>query len=167
MGCVLGFLLYNFPPATIFMGDAGSLFVGYNLSVLTIMNTYYRYETPTALPVVMPLVVLAVPIFDTLSVIAIRMKNRRPVFCGDRNHFSHRLANLGMSHRQVALFIYLVTFCVGLNALLLRSLNIWGGVVLLIQAAAIIAIIAILERTGKNRRGTLDGSKDVCHKNPA
>lgn len=142
---LIGFLRFNFPPAKIFMGDAGSLYIGYVLSILTIISTFYTTRSPTALPIIMPFLILAVPIFDTLSVIYIRSQNRRPIFIGDTNHFSHRLLRLGLTTRQTVLFIYLVTFCLGLGALLLRNLAFGPALIILIQAMCIIAIIVILE----------------------
>ena len=150
IGVNLGFLVYNFPPASIFMGDSGSMFIGYMLAVLTIMNTYYTEGTSTIMPVVMPFLILIVPIYDTLSVIYIRWKRGVSIFTADRNHFSHRLVSLGMRKVQAVSFIYLVTACVGMGALLLKDLAFAGGAVILIQAIVVIAIIALLENVGKN-----------------
>jgi len=149
-GVLLGFLIMNFPPAKIFMGDAGSLFIGYTLSILTIINTYYTPEsTPTAAAVIMPLLILSVPVFDTFSVMYIRLKNKVSIFTADRNHLSHRLINMGMSTKQTVLFIYLVNLCIGLGALLLGELNRTGCIIVLAQAITMLAIIVILERVKK------------------
>ncbi len=145
-GVLLGFLFFNFPPAKVFMGDAGSLFIGYTLSILTIISTYYTNSAPTAAPVVMPLLIMAVPIFDTISVICIRIKNKKSIFVADKNHLSHRLLNRGMSIKQTLFFIYLVNFSIGLGALLLKFLNPIGCYMILIQAVCMILIIVILER---------------------
>ncbi|MCG2712718.1 MAG: undecaprenyl/decaprenyl-phosphate alpha-N-acetylglucosaminyl 1-phosphate transferase [Candidatus Omnitrophica bacterium] len=151
-GVMLGFLIFNFAPAKVFMGDAGSMFIGYTLSLLTIINTYYRPETAlTPAPVIMPLLILAIPIFDMISVIYIRLKNRVSIFTADKNHISHRLVNLGMSHKQAVLFIYLVNFCIGLGALLLGSLSKYGCFIVLLQALGILTIIILLERVKKCR----------------
>ncbi|MBU1043027.1 MAG: undecaprenyl/decaprenyl-phosphate alpha-N-acetylglucosaminyl 1-phosphate transferase [Candidatus Omnitrophica bacterium] len=144
-GVLIGFLWFNFPPAKVFMGDAGSLFIGYTLSILTIISTYYTNSTPTVTPIVMPLLIMAVPIFDTFSVIWIRIKNKQPIFLADKNHLSHRLLNRGMSVKQTLFFIYLVNFSIGLGALLLRDLNYQGCYLILIQAVCMIFIIALLE----------------------
>ncbi len=149
-GVLLGFLIFNFSPAKVFMGDAGSMFIGYTLSLLTIINTYYRPETAlTPAPVIMPLLILAIPIFDMLSVIYIRLKNRVSIFTADKNHISHRMVNLGMSHKQAVLFIYLVNFCIGLGALLLGSLSKYGCLIVLLQTIGILTIIVLLERVKK------------------
>ncbi len=104
-GSLLGFLRYNFNPARIFMGDTGSLFIGYVLAALTILNRYYAEGSPTLFPVIMPVLILAVPVFDTLSVIAIRVKNGESIFKPDRRHFSHRLVRLGLTQRQAVLLV--------------------------------------------------------------
>ena len=145
MGCLLGFLRFNFPPAKIFMGDCGSMFIGYIISVVTIMGTYYGPKSPTIFPIVIPLLVLAVPIFDTISVVIIRVIQQRPVFQADKNHFSHRLVTMGMGVKTAVLFLYLVTLCIGLPSLLLPLLPLTGVMIVLCQAAGIIGIIAILE----------------------
>ncbi len=149
IGILSGFLIFNFPPALIFMGDAGSLFIGFTLSILIIINTYYTPGNPTSAPVIMPLLIMAIPIFDTLSVIYIRKKNNVSIFTADNNHLSHRLVKLGMSAKNSVLFIYLLNFCIGLGALLLSSLNMYGCIIVLIQAILILAIIVFLEKVKK------------------
>ena len=148
-GSIIGFLYYNFPPATIFMGDCGSMFIGFVLSVITILGTYYKSgDVPTVFPVVIPLLVLTVPIFDTLSVLYIRIRKGLPAFQPDKNHFSHRLVNRGMNVRTAVSFVYLVTLCVGLPSVLLPYLPLKGVLVVFIQVIGIVAIIAMLEYSG-------------------
>ena len=148
-GSIFGFLRYNMHPAKIFMGDAGSMFIGYILAVLTVVSSYYTKSSPTLFPVIMPVLILGVPIFDTIYVLAVRIKSKKDLLQGDMNHFSHRLVNLGMTQKQAVLFIYLITFCVGINALLLCFVNIWGSGLILVQAVCIFMIIIILERIAK------------------
>ncbi len=147
IGCLLGFLVHNFPPARIFLGDAGSLFAGYVLAVLTIITTYYHENRPDSTPVavILPLIVLALPIFDTLSVILIRLWHRKPIYIGDRNHFSHRMLRLGMSPRQMLLFLYFISLSTGLGATLLTRLDNPGALIVLVQTAATFSIIGLLE----------------------
>jgi len=151
-GALLGFLPYNFNPAKIFLGDAGSMFIGYMLAVLTIVASYYKVSFPTHLPAVMPILILAVPIFDTLSVISIRMKKKEPIFSPDKNHFSHRLVSLGFSQRGAVLLIYLITLCLGITATLLTQVNISGAIIIFIQAALVLSIVALLENVAKRQR---------------
>ena len=143
-GAACGFLLHNFHPSKLFMGDSGSLFLGYMFACLTILGTYVVPSTPSLVPVAMPLLILSIPLYDTFSVMFIRWRENRPLFEGDKRHFSHRLLDLGMSHRQAVIFIYLVSFCVGIAASLLPYVSIAGSIVLLIQAALIYVLITIL-----------------------
>lgn len=151
-GSTIGFLVYNFPPSTIIMGDAGSMFLGYTLSVLTILGTYYSREYPTVFPVVLPLIVLAVPLYEMVSVTFLRAKNRKPIFKASRDHFSFRLMGVGMGQRAALLFIYLATFCIGLGALTVSWLPLVGVVLVLIQTAAILGIVAVLEHYGRKEK---------------
>jgi UDP-GlcNAc:undecaprenyl-phosphate GlcNAc-1-phosphate transferase len=96
----------------------------------------------------MPLLIMAVPIFDTISVIMIRVNNKTSIFTADKNHISHRLIKRGMSRKQALSVIYLISFCIGLGALLLSYLDIRGCFLVLIQAGCIILIIALLEGVG-------------------
>lgn len=148
-GCLAGFLIFNWYPASIFMGDAGSMWIGFMLATLTIMSTFYSEGKRTLFPVIMPLLILGVPLFDTISVMIIRMMRKKPLFIGDKNHFSHRLVQLGMTHPRAVAFIYLVTFCVGINATLLSTVGKLGAMVILLQAIVIFVIIALLEYTGR------------------
>jgi UDP-GlcNAc:undecaprenyl-phosphate/decaprenyl-phosphate GlcNAc-1-phosphate transferase len=148
-GAISGFLPYNFYPSKIFMGDAGSMFIGFALATLTVLSSYYSTDAPTFLPVIMPLLVLSVPIFDTISVVIIRLRRHLPIYQGDTNHFSHRLVALGMTQRQAVLTIYLVTLCIGFSAILLRRLNWFESILILIQAISILIIIAFLETAGR------------------
>lgn len=152
-GSLLGFLAFNFPPATLFMGDAGSMFIGYTLGTLTILFTFYmpeRGHNPVS-AIVVPLVILAVPLYDTISVVLIRIASGKPVFGADKNHFSHRLVVLGMGKRAAVLTIYFVTLCTGLLAPLLLKLE--TGMALLVFASVFLMLVLIwlLEHTG--RRG--------------
>ncbi len=153
IGCLLGFLRYNFHPAKIFMGDSGSMFVGYFIAVLTIMQTYYHQGRAESIAVLMPMVILAVPLYDTLSVIVIRISRGQSIFRADRRHFSHRMLNLGMSQRGAVFFIYLVTLCTGLSAMLLPIVGWRGGCIILAQTILIVSVVAILEYFGGRRKG--------------
>jgi len=148
LGAVLGFLCYNFPPASIFMGDSGSLFLGYMMASLTIHSTFYQTAVPNVFPIALPILVLAVPLFDTGTVIWIRMRQGISIFQGDKRHFSHRLVNLGMTQPHAVLLIYLITFATGLSALLLYQLDIAGALLILVQLITILLVIHILEQVG-------------------
>jgi len=86
-----------------------------------------------------------------VTVVAIRLREGRPVWKGDRNHFSHRLVALGMSKREAVLFIYLLTFCLGLASTLLVSLETAGAVTVFVIAVIIFVLIGLLERAGRRK----------------
>ena len=153
LGAVLGFLVFNFPPARIFMGDAGSTFLGYTMGVLTAAFTFYqgdRFAHPL-LSLLLPVLILSVPIFDTAAVLAIRLRDRRPWFKSDRNHFSHRLLALGMSVRQAVLTVYLATFVIGAGAMFWYQLNVLGELIVFGQAVAMFGVIFLLEAAARRR----------------
>ncbi len=143
-GSLLGFLPYNWYPSRIFMGDAGSLFIGYMIGTLTVVSSYITPETPTIVPVIIPLLVLSVPIYDTFSVLVIRWREHRPLFVGDNRHFSHRLVALGMRQTQSVFFIYVVTLTIGVAAILLPGSQPWESWLLLFQAVLILSLITFL-----------------------
>ncbi len=149
VGAVLGFLVFNFPPASIFMGDSGSLVVGYFLSVLTVLTNYYNpQQQHTPFGVLAPLLVLAVPLYDVASVVIVRIREGVSPFRGDRRHFSHRLVRRGLSTRAAVLTIYLSTAATGCSALLLPTVSWPLAVVLGAQCVCIVLIVAILESAG-------------------
>jgi UDP-GlcNAc:undecaprenyl-phosphate GlcNAc-1-phosphate transferase len=143
-GTMVGFLFYNFKPATIFMGDAGSMLCGYMLASLAVLGTFYTPSSPTRVAVVTPVLALGVPLFDTLGVIYIRMKNRESIIRGDKRHFSHRLVDAGMSQKEAVIFIYLVAAVVGLGATLLSGLRTTGVATVIVQAVGLFAIVSLL-----------------------
>jgi UDP-GlcNAc:undecaprenyl-phosphate GlcNAc-1-phosphate transferase len=149
-GAAAGFVPYNFKPARIYMGDSGALVLGFLLGTLSVSMTFYEYGGRTPLPLAAPVLVLAIPIFDTASVLWIRLRERRPLIAGDRRHFSHRLVALGMSERTAVVTIYLAAASIGLGATLLKRLSWTGGFVLLAQAAGVFAIVVLMERAGKH-----------------
>jgi UDP-GlcNAc:undecaprenyl-phosphate GlcNAc-1-phosphate transferase len=147
-GALLGFLPHNFKPATIFLGDAGSHFVGFILAVIPILCTFYHTGTPTLLPVLIPLVVLAVPLFDMAMVTWIRMRHGRPVYAGDINHISHRLVRLGLPQSWAVTLIYLITLTLGLGATILLWSGMTAALIVIVQAIGILAIVTLLEQLG-------------------
>jgi UDP-GlcNAc:undecaprenyl-phosphate GlcNAc-1-phosphate transferase len=116
-GSFVGFLFFNFPPASVFMGDAGGFFLGFVAASLSLWGTSLRLADHGSQDSLACLVVLAVPAYDLISVITIRLKNGTPPWIGDHNHISHRLVRQGMSRRTAVLVIYLVTLVSGLVAI--------------------------------------------------
>lgn len=103
-GAILGFLLYNFNPASIFMGDSGSMFLGYVLATSSMLGASVKNSTTVALLV--PIIALGLPIMDTLFAMLRRFLERRPMFAPDRSHIHHRLLELGITHRRAVLILY-------------------------------------------------------------
>lgn len=144
IGALGGFLVHNHNPARLFMGDAGSNFLGFLLGSMTVVGAFTTSDH-SELGVLIPLLVMAVPLYDTVSVILIRIKEGRSPFVGDRCHFSHRLVARGLTPKHAVWTIDLVTLACGLGALLLHRLDYWGGVVVLAQTASLLGVVAILE----------------------
>ncbi|MGO9864486.1 MAG: MraY family glycosyltransferase [Terriglobales bacterium] len=105
-GAILGFLRFNFNPATIFLGDSGSLFIGFMLSALALAGAQ---KAPTFVAVALPVVSFGLPILETLLSIVRRLISGRPIFSADREHIHHKLLQMGLSHRQVVIVLYAVS----------------------------------------------------------
>jgi len=170
VGALAGFLVHNFAPARLFMGDAGSNFLGFLLGALTVVGTFTHDDsggTYSPYGVLAPLLVMAVPLYDMTSVVLIRLREGRSPFVGDRRHFSHRLVARGLTPPQAVATIDLVTLAGGLGALLLHRLDGAGASVVLAQTCCLLGVVAILElsagRTelgnGQTRRETLVASE--------
>jgi UDP-GlcNAc:undecaprenyl-phosphate GlcNAc-1-phosphate transferase len=150
-GTLAGFLVFNFFPASIFMGDAGSLVVGFFVALLTLRTTYYQgTDNSKWYVVLMPLVIMALPLYDFISVTALRISQGKSPFVGDTQHFSHRLKKRGLTEVQAVLTLYLATLATGLGAIVLKTINSAYGILVFAQTVLVLAIVAILESTGKN-----------------
>jgi UDP-GlcNAc:undecaprenyl-phosphate GlcNAc-1-phosphate transferase len=151
VGSLVGFLWHNRPPARLFMGDAGSYLVGYMLAMATLTGTFAGGDLPKH-AIVGPLCVLAVPLYDTATVVFIRLRQGRSPFVGDKSHFSHRLVELGLTKPQAVLTIYLATATCGFGALLLHQIaNFGGAVIVFMMVACTLALVGILETVGRRR----------------
>ncbi len=148
LGMLAGFLVFNFHPASIFMGDAGSLSVGYIIAVLTVVFTFRREAEPVH-AILTPLLILALPVFDMAYVMAIRIYKGAQLHVGDHSHVSHRLVSLGMTPRTSVLTIYLMTFCTGLAAIMMRQLNTAGALCAVIQVISFLILIFLIEGSGR------------------
>ena len=127
-GSVLGFLVHNRHPARAFMGDAGSLFIGFLLSVVGIK---LQFENLLSVTFLVPVVVLGLPIFDTTLVVLSRLRHKRPVFLGGRDHVSHRLVQVGLPVRTSVGFLYFSAACLGWLGLAISRANPQVGFMLL------------------------------------
>jgi UDP-GlcNAc:undecaprenyl-phosphate GlcNAc-1-phosphate transferase len=141
-GACLGFLVFNSQPASIFMGDAGSLFLGFTLAVIGI-----KLRFPNNINVITwmaPVLVLGVPIFDTTLVFVSRIRRKvNPFTTAGKDHTSHRLVNSGMTNREVVFFLYLVGCTLGLLAIFVMQANIFeaytmGGAVVILAVFALV-----------------------------
>jgi UDP-GlcNAc:undecaprenyl-phosphate GlcNAc-1-phosphate transferase len=150
IGTLLGFLVFNFPPAKIFMGDAGSLPLGFILALLTLRTTYYQQEQAGPwYPVLIPLISMSVPLYDFLSVTFLRIRQGKSPFVGDTQHFSHRLRRLGLTETKTVLTLYLATLATGIGATFLYQVNLPGAILIFAQTIMVLSIIAILETMAK------------------
>lgn len=147
LGATLGFLPHNVHPARIFMGDSGSLVLGFLLAVLSSLTTYLPADQPVlAYGVLAPVLLLAVPIYDTFSVMRIRIREGRNPMVGDRRHFSHRLVRRGMGVRTAVLTIYLCTASTAISASLLPHVQSnFAAMLIIAQVVFVVLLIALLE----------------------
>jgi UDP-GlcNAc:undecaprenyl-phosphate GlcNAc-1-phosphate transferase len=136
-GAVLGFLLFNFNPASIFMGDSGSLFLGYVLATTAIRSNSMKSSTTVALLV--PLIALGLPIMDTLFAMVRRWLERRPIFSPDRGHIHHQLLAMGINHRRAVLILYGLSILFTTGSILIAMGRSWqvGGALLVLSVAVI------------------------------
>jgi UDP-GlcNAc:undecaprenyl-phosphate/decaprenyl-phosphate GlcNAc-1-phosphate transferase len=143
-GALLGFLFHNFTPARMFLGDNGSLFIGYMMAAFTLLC---RYQVPEATyaTLLIPVLVFGVPIYDTLSVVVVRLSRGVPPWQGDRNHFAHRLTKLGMTDRVAVIFSYFIAVTTGLVAVLTTQVDFFGAVLVGLIFLSIISVVAFLE----------------------
>lgn len=132
-----GFLRYNLPPARVFMGSAGSMFIGYILSITTILATFTINNACTNYVIALPIVILSIPLYDTLSVIFLRSIKKVSITKGDLNHLVHRLMRAGFSQKKAVFLIYLMSFAIGILGILL----IWATVV---QSIIVLSFIGVL-----------------------
>ena len=150
LGALLGFLFWNFPPAKIFMGDSGSLVVGFILGVLTVRTTFLPKGVDWGAgwyAVFAPLIVLAVPLYDLIVVSIIRLSRGKSPFVGDTNHFSHRLVARGMSRRTAVLCLYLLTAATSVAAILLPYVqSTFAAMLIFAQTLLVLGVVALLEQ---------------------
>lgn len=142
-GASIGFIRYNFNPATIFMGDTGSMFIGYILAAFSVDGAV---KTAATISLFVPAIVMGLPIADTACAIVRRYRSGRPIFQPDKGHIHHRLMEQGMNQRQAVLFMYAITGALAVAAVLYAELKgIW--------AALLIAVIATAVAVGARKMG--------------
>lgn len=133
-GSCLGFLPFNFNPAKIFMGDTGSTFLGFTLAVISIQTMLKTY---TALTLVVAVLILGLPIFDTTFAILRRAINRRPIHVADRGHLHHRLVDSGLSHKRTVITLYFISGTFGITAVLIMMKDFYLAILIVAFMLAI------------------------------
>lgn len=147
LASTIGFLFYNFHPAVIFMGDTGALFQGYMSAVISLLG----FKTITFFSLIIPIVILLVPISDTLFAIIRRIVNKKPLSVADKSHLHHCLLDLGHSHKKAVLIMYGISAFFAVAAILLTQSTLWTGLIIL--AAVLLVVELIVEVVGlMNRR---------------
>ena len=149
VGALAGFLWHNRPPAKIFMGDSGAYFLGFMIAAATLLASYTGYQGQRSHAILAPVLVMAVPLYDMTTVILIRLMAGKSPFHADKNHFSHRLVDLGLTKPQAVLTVYLTTATCGLAALLLHQVERSGAVLIVLLVGCVLSLIAILESTAR------------------
>ncbi|MDP2942627.1 MAG: MraY family glycosyltransferase, partial [Candidatus Omnitrophota bacterium] len=154
LGSCLGFLPYNIKPSNIFLGDAGSNFLGFMLAGFAILGDW-AYNNAVAL--VVPILILGVPIFDVIFTTIMRVKNgevknlREWLEYTGKDHFHHRLLDLGFNPLIATIFIYFVSLSLGISAIVLLKAPLIHATLFLVQASIIFTLIATLMVAGKKR----------------
>lgn len=149
----IGFLFYNFHPAKIFMGDTGSLFLGFMISVLALSG----FKNVALISFIIPVLMLGVPVSDTFFAIIRRIRLKQPISAPDKSHLHHRLIAVGFSHRQTVIIIYFIAILFGVTAILFSQATVWGAVVLLAVVLLVIEIfVEVIGLAGDNYRPLLN-----------
>ena len=145
-GVCAGFWFYNHNPATIFMGDSGSHFLGFVAATTSLLVSCFRLDQSLSrFPILIPLFILAVPIFDTLMVVLIRTWNKKPFWIGDHNHISHRFVKMGLSRKRAVDLVHLIALAIGLGAFPIMWGNFQTAAVVVAQAFLLLAIVSIMQ----------------------
>lgn len=145
-GVTMGFWIFNHSPASIFMGDSGSHFIGYFAAVVSSSVTYFDFSgSLTKFPILVPFFVLALPLFDTLMVCIIRYRLGKPFWIGDHNHISHRFVRMGLNRKYAVMMVHILALLIGLGAFPLM----WGdfkiAVIMVIQILLLLLLITVLQ----------------------
>lgn len=139
-GSLVGFLPFNFNPARTFIGDTGSNFLGYSLSIISILGVAKTY---TAIVLIAPLIIFALPLFDTISAIfrrIIKTKSIKGVFKADREHLHHKIMKRGYTQKQAVFMLYGLSATCGMFAIILLESGIWKALSFALMVVAVIAI---------------------------
>jgi UDP-GlcNAc:undecaprenyl-phosphate GlcNAc-1-phosphate transferase len=150
-GSALGFLQHNFNPAKIFMGDTGSMFLGYMLAAISILGAV---KSAATIALIVPIVALGLPILDTAFAIIRRYMSGKPIFKPDKGHLHHRLLEMGLTQKQAVLLMYVMSGCLGLSAIALTEVNKSFGILIIIVLLSVACI-------GAKKIGVLKATKSI------
>lgn len=142
-GAALGFLRYNFNPAKIFMGDTGSMFLGFILAGISVIGAV---KCTATIALIVPILALGLPIMDTTFAIIRRYRGGVPIFKPDKGHLHHRLLDLGFSQRQAVLLMYVISALLGLSAVVLNEVS--GGMSIVIVACVLLVVFLGARKLG-------------------
>ncbi len=142
-GSAIGFLFYNFNPAKIFMGDTGSMFLGFMLAGISVIGAV---KSAATIALIVPILALGLPIMDTTFAIVRRYRGGVPIFKPDKGHLHHRLLDLGFTQRQAVLLMYIVSALLGLSAVALTEVS--GGIALFIFLGVVTAVLVGAKKLG-------------------
>lgn len=153
VAAILGFLPYNYHPAIIYLGDTGALFIGFLIAVFSLQGL----KNSTAVAVVTPMIILGVPITDTVMAIIRRTLSKQKFYEPDKMHLHHRLLSLGLTHRGTVLMIYAIAFIFSSISLLFNISSRWGGILLVVALIFGIWLLAeLIGILGENRTPILN-----------
>ena len=146
IGSTLGFLIYNFHPAKIFMGDTGALFLGYMIGVLSLLG----FKNVAVISFIVPIIILGVPISDTFFAIIRRLVHKKPLGAPDKSHLHHCLLNLGYGHKTTVLIIYGISALFGVVAVVFSQATMWVSFIVVLALLLVIELLVEkIELVGK------------------
>jgi len=153
-GAVIGFLVFNLPPARLFMGDSGALFIGFALASLPLLEVS---SSPEGMPFDISLTILLIPILDTIAAILRRIRRKSPIHMPDREHIHHKLLDLGVPNRGILAIIYAICILLGASTLL-WAVHPFGSNFLWVFLAWIVAVgfFLLLDVLNRRRRAALE-----------
>lgn len=158
VAALIGFLPYNFHPAQIYLGDTGALFIGFMMSVFSL----YGLKNATFITIIIPVIIMGVPITDTIYAILRRVLNNKPIAQADKHHLHHRLMQMGLSHRETVLVIYGIALIFSFISLLYPLSNLWGSVLLTVATLFGLEIfVELIGLVGDKRQPLLDWIKKL------
>lgn len=161
VAAIIGFLPFNFYPASIYLGDTGSLFLGFMVSILSL----YGLKNVTLISFIIPVVVLGVPIIDTFFAIIRRVLAKQPISMADKKHMHHRLMSIGFTHKQTVQLIYAISFIFSCVALLYPQSSTIGAVVITVLLIFALSIFTeVIGLSGKEKKPLIDFIKKITKK---